>query len=159
MRYNRTSLAYKVEEIDEVDTLIDAAKASNTQKKNKNSYLFIFICVIYMIAITASLLVKTATVNEQKADLTAIKNEYNELVNINKKMEVDINAQVDLRKVEEIAIAKLDMNQPKKSQIIYITTQPKDYGEVFQKENSKRERGNIFGALIKSLNGYYEYSN
>ena len=159
MRYNRTSLAYKVEEIDEVDTLINEAKKSNTARKSKNSILFVFICAVYLFAITTSLLVKTASVNEQKSELTAIKNEYNELVNVNKKLEVNINSQIDLRKVEEIAIAKLNMNQPKKSQIVYITTEPKDYGEVFLKESSGRENENIFAALIKSLNGYYEYSN
>ena len=159
MRYNRTSLAYKIEETDEVDTLINEAKKMNTGKKSKNSLFLVFICAVYLFAITASLLIKTASVNEQKSELIAIKNEYNELVNVNKKLEVNINAQIDLRKVEEIAIARLNMNQPKKSQIVYITTEPKDYGEVFSKESAGRESENIFATLIKSLNGYYEYSN
>ena len=158
MRYNRTSLAYKVEEYSEVDTLIEEAKKENT-KKNKSSALFIFICAVYMVSIIASLLVKTATITEQKAELTAIKSEYNEIVNINKKLEVDINSQIDLRKVEEIAIAKLNMNQPKKSQIVYITTEPRDYGEVIAENNSRRKNENIFASLIKSLNGYFAYSN
>lgn len=158
MRYNRTSLAYKVEEYSEVDTLIKEAKKENT-KKNKNSALFIFICAVYMISIIASLLVKTATITEQKAELTAIKSEYNEILNINKKLEVDINSQIDLRKVEEIAIAQLNMNQPKKSQIVYITTEPRDYGEVLAGNNNQRKNENIFASLIKSLNGYFAYSN
>lgn len=158
MRYNRTSLAYKVEEYSEVDTLVKEAKKENT-KKNKNSTLFMFICIVYMISIVASLLIKTANITEQRAELTAIKSEYNEILNINKKMEVDINSQIDLRKVEEIAIARLNMNQPKKSQIVYITTEPKDYGEVMAEETGKRKDGNIFASLIKSLNGYFAYSN
>lgn len=158
MRYNRTSLAYKIEEYSEVDTLIEEAKKENT-KKNKHSALFIFICAVYMVSIIASLLVKTATITEQKAELTAIKSEYNEILNINKKLEVDINSQIDLRKVEEIAIAQLNMNQPKKSQIVYITTEPKDYGEVLAENNKQRKNENIFASLIKSLNGYFAYSN
>ena len=158
MRYNRTSLAYKVEEYSEVDTLVKEAKKDNS-KKNKNTALFVFICAVYMVSIIASLLVKTATITEKKAELTAIKSEYNEILNANKKLEVDINSQIDLRKVEEIAIAQLNMNQPKKSQIVYITTEPKDYGEVVAKNNSERKNENIFASLIKSLNGYFAYSN
>lgn len=158
MRYNRTSLAYKVDEFNEVDNLIKEAKKQNTQNK-KSSAFFVAICAFYMIAIIATLLIKTATITEQKAELTAIKNEYSAMVNSNKKLEVDINSQIDLRKVEEIAIAKLNMNQPKKNQIIYVSTEPKDYGEVkSQNVNSKKDK-NIFASLIKALNGYYEYSN
>ena len=50
MRYNSTSLAYKVEEYSEVDTLVKEAKKDNT-KKNKNSALFMFICIVYMICV------------------------------------------------------------------------------------------------------------
>lgn len=158
MRYNRTSLAYKVEEYSEVDTLVNEAKKNNT-KKNKNSTLFVFICAVYMVSIIASLLFKTAVITEQRAELTAIKNEYNDILNINKKLEVDINSQIDLRKVEEIAIAQLNMNQPKKSQIVYIATEPKDYAEVAMENINRKDNKNIFASLIKSLNGYFAYSN
>ena len=158
MRYNRTSLAYKVEEFSEVDTLVNEAKKENP-KKNKNSILVIFICAIYLASITASLLYKTATITEKQAELMNIKNEYNEILNANKKMEVDINSRIDLRKVEEIAIAQLGMNQPKKSQIVYIATEPRDYGEVIAENAGRKQNGNIFASLIKSLNGYFAYSN
>ena len=159
MRYNRTSLAYKVDEYSEVDNLVSEAKKVNTKKNKKTSPFFVMMCVFYIVAIVSTLLVKTATINEKKAELTAIKNEYSAVVNKNKKMEVDINSQIDLRNVEDIAIAKLSMNQPRKNQVVYISTEPKDYGEV-KAENGNAKRGsNIFASLIKTLNGYYEYSN
>lgn len=160
MRYNRTSLAYNIDEYSEVDTLVDEAKKSvRSTKKKKSSKLFIFICAVYMVSIIASLLVKTATITEQKAELTAIKNEYNEIVNLNKKLEVDINSRIDLRKVEEIAIAQLNMNRPKKSQTVYINTQPDDYGEVVADNANRKNDENIFASLVKTLNGYFAYSN
>ena len=158
MRYNKTSLAYNIDEHSEVDELINEAKKSSVSK-NKNSKLYLFVCAVYVICMIASLLIKTANINEQKAELTSIQNQYNEILNENKKLEVNINAQIDLRKVEEIAIAQLGMNRPKKSQTVYVSTQPKDYGEVFIDNSPKNSGGNIFAALVKSLNSFFAYSN
>ena len=158
MRYNRTSLAYSIDEHSIVDDLVSEAKKS-TVKKKKNSKLFAFICVVYVVSAIASLLIKTANINEQKIALTQIKNEYNEILNENKKLEVTINSQIDLRKVEEIAIAQLGMNKPKKSQTVYVITEPKDYGEVFLDDSKGNSGENIFASIVKSLNGIFAYSN
>lgn len=158
MRYNRTSLAYDINEYSEVDELVSEAKKSNVKKK-KNTKLFTFICAVYVISMIALLLIKTANINEQKSALTQIQNEYNEIVNENKRLEVSINSQIDLRKVEEIAIAQLGMNKPKQSQTVYVSTEPKDYGEVFADSKADKSSGNIFASLVKSLNGIFSYSN
>lgn len=158
MRYNRTNLAYSIDEHTEVDELINEAKKT-TVKKKKNSKLFTFVCAVYVISMIASLLFKTANINEQKTTLTHIQTEYNEILNENKKLEVNINSQIDLRKVEEIAIAQLGMNKPKKSQTVYINTEPKDYGEVFADNANDKSGENIFASIIKSLSGIFAYSN
>ena len=158
MRYNRTSLAYDIDEHSIVDDLVSEAK-KETPVKKKNNRLFAFVCVVYVVAMIASLLVKTANINEQKTALTNIKNEYNNILNENKKLEVTINSQIDLRKVEEIAIAQLGMNKPKQSQTVYLSTEPKDYGEVFIDSSKEKAGGNIFASLVKSLNGIFTYSN
>ncbi len=157
MKRNRTSLSYQVEEHDEVETLVNDIKKNS--KKRKNSGLFAFMCAVYIVAIIASLLFKTVEINEQKIELNNLKSDYNELCAYNKKLEVDINSKIDLRKVEEIAIAQLDMNQPKKSQIVYINTEPKDYGVVFDEQSGNPDSSSILASLIRSLNGYYAYSN
>ena len=157
MRSNRTSLSYQIEEHDEVESLVKEIKKDT--KKKKKSGMFAFVCAVYIVAIVASLLFKTVEINEQKINLNNLKSEYNELCSYNKKLEVDINSKIDLRKVEEIAIAQLDMNQPKKSQIVYINAEPKDYGVVFSEESDYKDNSNILASLIKSLNGYYAYSN
>ena len=153
----RTKLAYQIEEHDEVENLVNEIKKGSVKKKK--SGMFAFICAVYIVAIVASLLFKTVEINEQKIALNDMKTEYNELCSYNKKLEVDINSKIDLRKVEEIAIAQLDMNQPKKSQIVYINTEPKDYGIVFDTSEGKTDNSNIVASLIRTINGYYAYSN
>ena len=158
MRYNRTSLAYDVDEFTAVDELVTEAKKTVPSKK-KNSKLFAFVCVVYVVAMIASLLIKTANINEQKTALTKVKNEYNNVLNENKKLEVTINSQIDLRKVEEIAIAQLGMNKPKKSQVVYVTTEPKDYGEVFAENNTDKNNDGLVASIVKSLSGIFTYSS
>ena len=161
MKRNERSLSFNIEEYDEVENLVKEIKKENQDKKErKKAGFFAFMCAVYIVAIVASLLFKTVDINEQKIRLSAMEKEYNELCTYNKKLEVDINSKIDLRKVEEIAIAQLDMNQPKKSQIVYINTEPKDYGVVVADENGNSDKsGGVLASLIKSLNGYYAYSN
>ena len=161
MKHRNSSLTFQVEEYDEVENLVREIKKESEEKKNKKkSGIFAFMCAVYIVAIVASLLFKTVDINEQKISLSAMEEEYNELCTCNKKLEVDINSKIDLRKVEEIAIAQLDMNQPKKSQIVYINTEPKEYGVVVGAEDGKSDKsGGVLASLIKSLNGYYAYSN
>ena len=161
MKRSERSLSFNIEEYDEVENLVKEIKKESRDKKNrKKSGIFAFMCAVYVVAIVASLLFKTVDINEQKIGLNELKKEYNELCSYNKKLEVDINSKIDLRKVEEIAIAQLDMNQPKKSQIVYISTEPKDYGVVVGGEDSNSDKsGGVLASLIRSLNGYYAYSN
>ena len=158
MKYNRTSLAYNIEEYTEVDELVNEARKT-TAGKNKKTKLLVFICAVYVISMIASLLFKTADINEQKDALIKLQASYNEILNENKKLEVSINSQIDLRKVEEIAIAQLGMNKPKKSQTVYISTEPKDYGEVFLNNSESESKGNILASILKSLKGIFAYSN
>lgn len=156
MYYNNTNLAYELKE--ENYSYEEKAQAVKPVKKNKLSGLLIFICAVYVIASITSLLFKTASVNEQKAELNKIKAEYEEVLNENKKLEVSINSKVDLRKVEDIAIAELNMNKPKNSQIVYVNTNPLDYGEVVIPEEKSGSYG-VFGSLIKTFTGIFAYSN
>ena len=158
MKYNRTNLAYSIDEHTEVDNLVKEVKKTSVARK-KNSALFVFVCAVYVISMIASLLFKTADINEQKNALIKLQASYNEILNENKKLEVSINSQIDLRKVEEIAIAQLGMNKPKKSQTVYISTEPKDYGEVFAKKSDENSKGNILASILKSLRGIFAYSN
>ncbi len=157
MRYNSTSLAYNIEEYNEVDELVSEAR-KNGVKTNKVSGLFVLVCVIYVVSMVSSLLIKTANINEQKNELNTIQAQYNEILNENKKLEVSINSQIDLRKVEEIAIAQLGMNKPKKSQTVYVNTEPKDYGEVLAANAEGEKSSNVIALLVKTLGGIFVYS-
>lgn len=156
MYYNNSNLAYEIE----VGTAEEVHEAQPKKKAGKkpSSGILLFICVIYVISSITSLLFKTADVNESKNELNQIKSEYEQLLNENKKLEVAINSEVDLRKVESIAIAELNMNKPKNSQIVYISTNPLDYGEIITEETESENEG-LLASVIKSFTGIFAYSN
>ena len=154
--YYNSNLAYEINYNTQEET-----KTATPEKKRKvqpSSSLLIFICAIYVIASITSLLFKTADVNESKNELSQIKNQYEELLNENKKLEVAINSEIDLRKVESVAIANLNMNKPKNSQIVYVSTNPLGYGEIIEEE-PEASKGNFFANVIKSFTGIFAYSN
>ena len=159
MQYNRTNLAYEIE----LENTITDERAERTVRKNKrknHSGFLLFICSVYVVAAIGSLLFKTANVNEKKNELENIKKQYEEVLNENKKIEVNLNSEIDLRKVEDIAIARLDMNKPKSNQIVYVNTNPSDYGEVVEAEEEPvKEKKGIFGSIIKTFTGIFAYSN
>ena len=157
MYYNRTNLAYEVE----VGTAEEIKHKPLKRKKAKTkpaTGILLFICVVYVISSIASLLFKTADVNERKKDLNNIKKEYGALVSENKKLEVDINSEIDLRKVETIAIAELDMNTPKNSQVVYVSAKPQDYGEVITADKKEQKKGWL-ASVFKTFTGIFAYSN
>ena len=53
MKYNSTSLAYKVDEYSEVDSLVSEAKKVNTEKSKKTSPFFAVMCAFYIVAIVS----------------------------------------------------------------------------------------------------------
>ena len=156
MYYNNSNLAYEIE-FNSPEEIRESKPAKKTRKQ-PSSALLLFICAVYVISSITSLLFKTADVNESKNELNRIKNQYEEILNENKKLEVSINSEIDLRKVESVAIAELNMNKPKNSQIVYLSTHPLGYGEVINEED-KQEKPGFFANVIKSFTGIFAYSN
>lgn len=156
MYYSKSNLAYEIE----VNTDKEVHEAPEKKKAGTGqvSGLLLFICVVYVISSITSLLFKTADVNESKNELNMIKSEYEAILNENKKLEVSNNSEIDLRKVENVAIAELNMNKPKNSQIVYISTNPVDYGEIITEETEAEGRG-FLASAIKSFTGIFAYSN
>ena len=157
MQYNG-SLAYDLSGFsEEKSTGVKVKKAAKA--KSASMIFFVFACAVYLTLLCGSLLVRTVKISEKSDELSKIKEEYTELVNENKQLEVSINTQIDLKKVEEIAIAKLNMNTPLKSQIIYINATPRDYGEVITPADQKKKKtGGIMG-IIKAFTGMFAYSD
>lgn len=161
MKYNRTSLAYSTEEIDVENSQEKTASTKTQQRKKKsNAYRFFILCALYLLAIACAPIMKSTQVALAKQQLNQEKAAYNEILNENKRLEVAINTEVDLRKVENIALTKLGMNKPLPSQIVYVNTNASNYGEVVaanKEEDAKKDT--MWGSFVKSFMGIFAFSN
>lgn len=156
MYLNNSSLAYDYRE-----NIVTEKRVKTSVKSKKKSGLrrYLFFAAFYTILLCGSLLIRTVHIAEQSESLSALKEEYTAMINENKQLEVDINTQIDLKKVEEIAIAKLNMNTPLKNQIIYINTAPRDYGEVITPVTEEKNPSGGIMAMIKAFTGKFAYSS
>jgi len=158
VNYSNSNLAYEYEFETEVKER-KRAEATAGKKTKPVSGFVLLVCVVYVITSIASLLFKTAAVNESKTELNSVKTQYEDILNENKKLEVAINTEIDLRKVESVAIAELDMNKPKNSQVVYVNTNPMDYGEIIEEEAEETKTEGLIASAIKSFTGIFAYSN
>lgn len=161
MKYNRTSLAYSTEEIDAENGRSKAAAPKARQKKKKsNAYRFFILCALYLLAIACAPIMKSTQVALAKQKLNQDKAAYNEVLNENKRLEVAINSEIDLRKIEDIALTKLGMNKPLPSQIVYVNTNASNYGEVIAAtKEEEAEKDTVWGSFVKSFMGMFAFSN
>ena len=61
-----------------------------------------------------------------------------------KKKEIEINQKIDLKTVEELAVASYNMNRARKEQIVYIDVQGQDYGVMAKAPTEEHAEDNNF---------------
>ena len=67
------------------------------------------------------------------------------------KSEYELEKNIDLKKIEEIAVTKLGMQRPEKHQLVYISMKNNDYCEVKEDESKG-------GFLAKIASGFFNTS-
>lgn len=75
-----------------------------------------------------SLILQNVKITEQSNQNAKLKAQYAQLYSSNKKKEIEINQKVDLKTVEELAVASYNMNRARQGQIVYIEVKGQDYG-------------------------------
>ncbi|MBE7019019.1 MAG: hypothetical protein E7413_03975 [Ruminococcaceae bacterium] len=114
-------------------------------KEKKRSQLKVTLFIICFIVGGISLIFNNAQITEQSKKNTALKAEYAELYSANKKKEVEINQKMDLKTVEELAIASYGMNRARSEQIVYIDVPDQDYGVMAKATDTSDSSDDNFG--------------
>ena len=65
----------------------------------------------------------------------------------NKKKEIEINQKIDLKTVEELAVASYNMNRARKEQVVYIDVKGQDYGVMAKNTSPEEEPTENFNVL------------
>ena len=143
MTFDNLAYKQKQEEAAIVHDLRPIAKKRRSQEK-KRFQLKIGIFIFCFIFGGISLIIHNAQLTEQSKINAALKSQYAELYSANKKKEVEINQKMDLKTVEELAIASYGMNRARSEQIVYIDVPDQDYG-VMAKASTTQDTTNHYG--------------
>ena len=102
------------------------------------------------------LLFRYACITEMSSQLTKLKGEYDEVQSVAVAKEFELEQEIDLKRVEEIATTELGMQRPEKHQIVYVDMQNSDYTEGSKPASD----GNGFFAVITGAwEKLWEYFN
>lgn len=116
------------------------------------------IALVSVFAIAISLLFTNAVIIEKSSAVNDMQKQLTELTEANNQTVLDIERNLDLKKIEDIAINELGMKRPDKYQIVYVNVEQNDYAEV-NKTESDTGYTSTFGAIGTRIDQFMEYIN
>lgn len=158
--YNGTS-AYKIDEIEYgVSPSVQESIAKRQQTRQNKKAAFIKrlrLCATFALvfAVAFGILFANAVVIEKASAVNDMQNQLSELTEENNQMRMDIEKNLDLSKIEEIAINELGMKRPDKYQVVYVNVEQSNYAEV----SEEQKKGSGLSAFKESIGQFMEYIN
>ena len=148
--YTYGTSALKIEKT-EPRKKVKRGTAKKAIKKNVRSNI---LSILVITALAFVLLARYAIITEKTTRLTKLRSEYETANSMVVQKEFDLEREVDLQKIEEIATTKRGMQRPEKSQMVYISMDNSDYTEVSE---IKESGGGFFAFVAGGFNNIVEY--
>ena len=160
--YNGTS-AYELDNIDYGTTSVKDNIEARANSRSSRRAAFIkrvqaFSVFFGIFAVAIALLVTNAIIIEKSSTLNEMQTQLAELREENKKKTIDIESNLDHKRIEEIAINELGMKRPDKYQVVYVNVEQNDYAEVMQQPQQSGFTS-TFGVIGAGINEFMEYIN
>ncbi|MBO4897259.1 MAG: hypothetical protein J5590_03070 [Clostridia bacterium] len=130
-------------------------KRGTAKKVSKKYVRSNMLGILVVTSLAFLLLARYAIITEKTTRLTKLRAEYETANSMVVQKEFDLEREVDLQKIEEIATTKLGMQRPEKNQMVYITMDNSDYTE--KAESVDASRGGFFASVTGGLNNIVEY--
>ncbi|MGI6049328.1 MAG: cell division protein FtsL [Acetivibrionales bacterium] len=95
--------------------------------RSKSKLLF---CLMFIVSVCFVVLYRFCCISEMNTQMGALKAEYDELRDENRKLNVEIETGIDLDRVKEIAEVQLNMHAPDQNQLVLVNVPKSDYSVV-----------------------------
>lgn len=162
--YNGTS-AYKIDDIQYV-TNSDAKENIERRKvarENKRALFLkrvkllvgaagVFAVAIALLCVNAAIIEKSSVVNDMQTQL-------NELTEQNNHIKLELEKNLDLNRIEDIAINELGMKRPDNYQVVYVNVEQNNYAEVMQKDDGAFAFSSKLSTIGSGVSRFMEYLN
>jgi len=124
-------------------------KAKKRQKKNNKVKLKAVFCILIFFLSFSQIIYMYAQITEMDYKLNKDNKELNEHKNENVRLRLEIQKNLDLNRIREIAQTRLDMQKPDKHQIIYVNVPKTDFTEIPEK-NDGTSKGSLL-SYVESI--------
>ncbi|MCX7710933.1 MAG: cell division protein FtsL [Clostridia bacterium] len=134
----------------EENKVLKAKKIHRSNSKEKAKMVW---TILVVFAMCLAVMYRYAMITEMNYNVYKQSKVYNDLRNENSNIKVQIEKQLDLNNIREIAEKKLGMQKPDKHQRIYVKVPKYDYTKVADNyRNGKSEAtDNMFGLLVDKV--------
>ena len=126
-----------------------------TSKKLRKSVRSNILGILIITSLAFLLLARYAIITEKTARLTKLRAEYETAEGVVVQKEFNLEREVDLKKIEEIATTRLNMQRPEKHQMVYINMNNSDYTETADLKTMSG--GGFFASVAGGIHKIVEY--
>ncbi len=127
-----TSSAYELE-YEQIDRQYDNKRATRRKAREKQKAVIAMMVIISLFATllcSVGFLYSRVMVIYAANKVVSLENELASITAQNSRKSMEIERSIDLKKVEELAISKYNMQRPDKNQTVYVNVAQEDYAEV-----------------------------
>lgn len=103
------------------------------------------------------LMYRYAIVTELNYNISKSDKIYNEIRNDNSRLKVQIEKEMDLAKIKEVAEKKFSMQKPDRSQMVYLNIPKQDFTVVAGSKKNIRDV-NMFETILNKVNKFFEFA-
>jgi len=134
----------------EENKLLKAKKKARSYIKTK---LKIVCFVLAVFSCCFTMIYRYALITDLSYTINKLEKYHNELMNENSRIKIDLERKTDLNRIKEIAQSKLNMQEPDRYQIVYISIPKDDFTIVAEtyKNNKERTGSGMLALLIEKV--------
>lgn len=134
-------------------------KAKKKQRANNKIKVKLVFAILALFAAFLSVILMYAKITEVNYDLNKKNKEYNDKKNANIQLRLEIQKNLDLNRIKEIALTRLDMQEPDKYQVVYVRVPKKDVMKVAAIDGKNAEdKGviNLVSDVVSDITNFFD---
>jgi cell division protein FtsL len=124
-------------------------RQKKNQRSNNKAKLKMFLNVFFVFLLGAVIVMRYAMITELSYNLDKENKKYNNIVNENSRLKVQIEKNMNLAQVKEVAESRLGMQKPDKYQLVYVDVPRNDFSLVSDKYKESEKSGGIVAVVDK----------
>lgn len=148
--YGRKSKKYPKKSTAKKSITVKKQTAKKTQA-NKKQHAKVVVYVLAIFGMFFIISYRNSTIAEDFSKIKLLKSDLAQIEKENEQLKVNIESNLNLKKVEETASATLGMQKLNNDQTVYISMPMEDYIESASEKVVKAQEGNWFMNLINDI--------